>query len=117
VEKPSIEQLKHRRTEIGKVLGQARYEANRSISECAALIGTSRLRYRKIEAGETDIYVTELEVLCRFLHLPLSKVLPQLSPAPPRGQGQVVLQTEQGQTLRVLVELVAKQKWTSAHCF
>jgi len=81
-----------------------RQEVKRSISECAELIGISRQRYRHIELGETDISVVQLEALCQFLNLPLGRVLPQVQVTLPISP--ILLQTEQGQMVRLIVQLV-----------
>jgi transcriptional regulator with XRE-family HTH domain len=62
--------MKRRSVEIGRMLRNARTSRNVSISECAALIGTARLRYRGIESGESYISVVELEVLMEHLGIP-----------------------------------------------
>ena len=62
--------------EIGRMLRNARTSRNVSISECAALIGTARLRYRGIESGESYISVVELEVLMEHLGIPQEVPVP-----------------------------------------
>jgi transcriptional regulator with XRE-family HTH domain len=62
--------MKRRSVEIGRMLRNARTSRNVSISECAALIGTARLRYRGIESGESFVSVVELEVLMEHLGIP-----------------------------------------------
>jgi transcriptional regulator with XRE-family HTH domain len=62
--------MKRRSVEIGRMLRNARTSRNVSISECAALIGTGRPRYRDIEIGESYISAVELEVLMEHLDIP-----------------------------------------------
>ena len=62
--------MKRRSVEIGRMLRNARTSRNVSISECAALIGTGRPRYRDIEIGESYISAVELEVLMEHLGIP-----------------------------------------------
>jgi transcriptional regulator with XRE-family HTH domain len=52
------------------MLQTARVNRKASISECAALIGTGRPRYRDIESGESYITAVELELLMEFLQIP-----------------------------------------------
>jgi transcriptional regulator with XRE-family HTH domain len=47
-----------------------RISRNASISECAALIGAGRPRYRDIESGESYATAAELELLMEFLQIP-----------------------------------------------
>jgi transcriptional regulator with XRE-family HTH domain len=71
--------MKRRSVEIGRILRNARTSRNVSISECAALIGTARLRYRGIESGESYISVVELEVLMEHLGIPQEVTVPTAS--------------------------------------
>jgi len=102
-ENPFLKIARERSRQIGIILAKARKEAKRSLTDCAQVINTSRQRYRKLKAGEADITVVELEAVCTFLNLLPGYVLttPLLNTISP-----ILLQTEQGQTLRVVVQLV-----------
>ena len=65
------EQLNERNREIGALLAQVRCQQQRSVTECAALLGTSRRRYRAIERGEIGVEAAELEVLAHYLDVPM----------------------------------------------
>jgi transcriptional regulator with XRE-family HTH domain len=73
-EKPEVamvtEQVQQRNKEIGALLAQIRQQQRRSITECAAVVGTSRRRYRAIEHGEVGIEVVKLEALMVYLDIP-----------------------------------------------
>src|SRR5437879_4790393 len=90
--------LHARNRELGALLLAAREKQQRTVSECAALLGTSRRRYRAIEQGATPIFAAELEALVRFLELPPEQawgpVLPRLE------LGRVTIQARPGQTLQ-----------------
>ena len=66
-----LDQLAQRNREIGTLLADARQQQQRSVSECAALLGTSRRRYRAIERGEIEVEAAELELLVGYLDVPL----------------------------------------------
>ncbi len=63
--------MQERNIEIGRMLQSARMSRNATISECAALIGTGRARYRNIESGEAYVSAVELELLQEFLGIPV----------------------------------------------
>jgi transcriptional regulator with XRE-family HTH domain len=62
--------MQRRNVELGRMLQTARVNRKASISECAALIGTGRPRYRDIESGESYVTAVELEMLMEFLQIP-----------------------------------------------
>ena len=68
--------MKQRDVEIGRALKSARLRNRVTISECAALIGTGRPRYRDIESGESSITVAELELLVELLDIPREETWP-----------------------------------------
>jgi transcriptional regulator with XRE-family HTH domain len=68
--------MQERNIELGRTLQAARLSRNVSISECAALIGSGRPRYRDIESGESYVTVVELELLMRHLHIPMDAIWP-----------------------------------------
>jgi transcriptional regulator with XRE-family HTH domain len=67
--------LARRNQELGHILATAREQQRRSVREWAALLGTSRRRYRAIERGEVGITVAEFAVMAEFLSLSLRDVL------------------------------------------
>jgi transcriptional regulator with XRE-family HTH domain len=69
--------MKRRSVEIGRMLLAARTSRNVSISECAALIGTGRTRYRCIEGGEAYVSAVELELLMEHLGIPQEVQTPE----------------------------------------
>jgi hypothetical protein len=64
------ERLAQRNREIGAILAHARQRQQRTITECAAVLATSRRRYRAIERGDIGVEVAELEVLLPYLGIP-----------------------------------------------
>ena len=85
--------LQQRNRQIGAVLMQARLHQKRTVTECAAVLGTSRRRYTAMERGEVAISIVEMEVLIEYLHLPGLPVAPKLlaSSAP-----QVIVEVGEG---------------------
>ncbi len=69
-----LDHLAERNREIGTLLADARQQQQRSVSECAALLGTSRRRYRAIERGDIGVEVAELELLMGYLDVPLQAI-------------------------------------------
>ena len=68
--------MRKRNTELGRMLHDARVSLDVTISECAALIGTGRPRYRAIENGEASVSAAELEILMERLQIPLEAARP-----------------------------------------
>ncbi len=56
--------------EIGSILIDARYRERRTVTECAAVMQTTRHRYRQIEEGNVQVGIVELEKIMRFLNIP-----------------------------------------------
>jgi len=95
-------EARRRSEEIGALLAEARAVERRSITECANLIGTSRKRYRGIEAGTTEISFLELEALVSYLNLPFSSLSSRV--AEDALDRRIVVQAQQGQTLHLVLE-------------
>ncbi len=58
-----------RRKILGVVLEKARTRSGKTIKECAEAIGVSPSYLAKVEKGEKDLDLAQLEVLARFLNL------------------------------------------------
>ena len=67
---PVTDYVRQRNQEIGAILAQARQQQQRTVTECAAILATSRRRYRAIERGEVGVAVAELELLLHYLDIP-----------------------------------------------
>lgn len=70
--------LQQRNRQIGAVLMQARLQQKRTVTECAALLGTSRRRYSAMERGEIAISLVEMEILIEYLQLSGVSVAPKI---------------------------------------
>src|SRR5205823_3888866 len=93
-----LEHLHRRDREIGAALTEARCSQNKSISKCAALLGTSRRRYRAIEQGEVGIAASELELLLNYLNIPIHAIWQStISP--------VVLQAHPGENILLVLKV------------
>jgi hypothetical protein len=95
------ERLAQRNREIGAILAHARQRQQRTITECAAVLATSRRRYRAIERGDIGVEVAELEVLLPYLGIPAQVIWGSLEPgvAP-----QQVIRIRAGEVLQVVGE-------------
>jgi len=94
------EQLAQRNREIGALLTHARQQQQRSVTDCAALLGTSRRRYRAIERGEIGVEVAELELLVGYLDIPFQAIWKEPS-------GQVVrrvIHIRPGEVVQVMAD-------------
>lgn len=67
----SKDEMLERNREIGRMLREARKKKDAPITTCAQLIHTSRRRYMDIETGQAFISAVELEVLMKFLGIPI----------------------------------------------
>src|SRR6266508_2708034 len=76
----TTERLAQRNREIGAILAHARQRQQRTITECAAVLATSRRRYRAIERGDIGVEVAELEVLLPYLGIPAQVIWGNLEP-------------------------------------
>ncbi len=71
-DKQEIEaEMKARNVDIGRVLEKARTAKNRSYSDCARVIGTTRQRYAALERGASFVNAVEIVRLARYLDIPL----------------------------------------------
>lgn len=70
--------LQQRNREIGAVLEKARLLQRRTVTECAALLKTSRRRYNAMERGDVAISVAEMELLLQYLKISGTCVSPQV---------------------------------------
>ena len=94
------ERVVQRNREIGTLLAHARQQQQRSVTDCAALLGTSRRRYRAIERGEIGVEVAELELLVGYLEIPLHAIWKE-----PRGQAvRCVVRIRPGEVVQVIAE-------------
>ncbi|MBF6611708.1 MAG: helix-turn-helix transcriptional regulator [Chloroflexi bacterium] len=91
--------------ELGEILRQAREEAGRSISECAAKLSISRKRYGKLEKGYAPIYAAELEALVRFLGISPSQVFPQDMPGGKGKPAPVIISALPGESVQIVVNV------------
>ncbi len=97
------ERLQRRNQEIGSLLAQARKLQHRSVTECAALLATSRRRYSAIERGDAAVSVAELELLMSYLDIPIQVVWKREHL---RAEVQhILVQALPGKTLQVVVEV------------
>lgn len=95
--------MQERQRQIGAVLLQARLDGNRSVSECAEHLRTSRRRYSAIERGESGIYAVELEAIARFLAIPLARIWPE-DPLPPADM-VITVKPRPGEVVRIVVDV------------
>jgi transcriptional regulator with XRE-family HTH domain len=70
-EPPSTTERKARRALIGAKLKQARLAAGKSQDECAQATGHTVATIRRYERGATDIPLSELDALARYLNVNL----------------------------------------------
>lgn len=61
--------LQQRNRKVGAILERARLLQRRTVTECAALLKTSRRRYTAIERGDIAISFTEMEVILQYLNI------------------------------------------------
>jgi transcriptional regulator with XRE-family HTH domain len=97
------ERLRARDQELGALLADARTRRHRTVSACAALLETSRRRYKAIEEGETAVTAAELEALMRFLEIPPSQVWGHILPM--ESQNAVRVQARPGERVQLVVEV------------
>jgi len=70
--------LQERNREIGAALEEARLLQRKTVTECAALLKTSRRRYNAMERGEIAISIAEMELLLQYLKISGTYVSPQV---------------------------------------
>lgn len=97
------DQLAQRNREIGTLLADARQQQRRSVSECAALLGTSRRRYRAIERGDIGVEAAELELLVAYLDVPLQAIWKERE----RQAVHRVVRLGPGEVVQVMAEATA----------
>jgi len=97
------ERLAQRNREIGAVLAHARQRQQRTITECAAVLATSRRRYRAIERGDIGVEVAELEVLLSYLDIPARVIWGNVEPEI-ASQHVHVIRIRAGEVLQVVGE-------------
>jgi transcriptional regulator with XRE-family HTH domain len=95
--------LQRRNQEIGSVLAQARQQQHRSVTECAAVLATSRRRYSAIEQGAVAVSAAELELLMEYLEIPARQLWQ--NEHSPSGIHHLVVQAPPGKTVQVVVEV------------
>jgi transcriptional regulator with XRE-family HTH domain len=120
------DEFQRRNREIGEVIAEARRRKQRSVTECAGILATSRRRYNAIERGEVPVNVVELETLARYLEVPLAEMWREISEGPDRqvaveftaglryaneprvsegGERQVVVEVRSGEQVKVILQL------------
>ena len=102
----NMERIQQRNKEIGNLLKSARNEQHRSISECAAVLATSRRRYTDIEQGKIGIGAAEFELLVEYFHLhqisPILQTKDQLTGETRR----VRVQAQPGEAIEIILDVV-----------
>lgn len=68
----SISYLIRRKEEIAKRLRQARRQKGWTQQKVADLLGCSRRRYNSVEWGESELGVTEIDLLATALNVPVA---------------------------------------------
>lgn len=99
----TAKRLQERNQQIGAILAAARQSQGRSVTECAALLNTSRRRYRAIELGIVGVSAAELELLLTHLQVPAEEIWREL--AGQHDQNYVVLRARPGAAVRLVVEV------------
>jgi hypothetical protein len=92
-----------RNREIGTALNRARLLRERTVTECAALVKTTRHRYRAIEQGKAEISVPELVILMHYLGVSGFESWPDLFPLEAR---RVEVQAKPGEIVQLLVHVM-----------
>ncbi len=95
--------LQRRNQEICSVLAQARRQQHRSVTECAAMLATSRRRYSSMEQGAVAVSAAELELLIDYLEIPAH--LLWRGERSSLGVHHLVVQAPPGKTVQVVVEV------------
>jgi len=102
-EKAESKSFDQRNREIGEILSAARHRQQRTVTECAAVVQTTRRRYSMIERGEAAISAAELEAVMRFLNISAVEMWQELwtstIPAP------VIIKARPGGVLQLVVEV------------
>lgn len=99
--------LQERNQQIAAALARARRRMRRSLDEVAAHLGTTRVRYTKIENGATPVTAAELEELVDYLDISPVEVWPVALIL--RSGRQINVDAEPGEYVQVLVR-ISEQK-------
>jgi transcriptional regulator with XRE-family HTH domain len=103
---PAIsEEIQRRQREIGSILGAARQQQQRTVTDCATILGTSRRRYTAIERGEAIIGAVELEILAEYLHIDPGLLWHNLGSS--EQARKVVVQASPGEDLQIVIRVAA----------
>ena len=104
-ETPDSAAFAQRNREIGEILAASRAREQRTVTDCAAAVATTRRRYSAIERGEAAISAAELEAVMRFLQVPATEMWVGL--AWESQARQVVIQAKPGEQVQLVVEIPA----------
>jgi transcriptional regulator with XRE-family HTH domain len=96
--------LNERNREIASILREYRRQARRTVSECAAHVGTTRRRYTQIEAAQSYVTAVELEELVRLLQIPPARVWPAALAG--GDSREVSVQARPGERVEIVVRLI-----------
>ncbi len=88
---PSEEEARTRRALIATELKKARLDAHKSEEECPQVLGRTVAQQKRYESGRTEIPITELERLARFLNVGMNWFLRE---EPARRESGEVLDLE-----------------------
>ncbi|GAB4192791.1 MAG: hypothetical protein OHK0022_07160 [Roseiflexaceae bacterium] len=103
IESPDSTVFAERNKEIGAILAAARARQHRTVTDCAAVMATTRRRYTAIERGEAAISAAELEAVMRFLQVSAGEMWSDL--ARESQARQVVIRALPGERLQLVVEV------------
>lgn len=92
-----------RNAELGRMLSTARSMEDRSMIQCAELLGITRQRYAMMEDGRTAIGAAELEELVRYLRIPAYMVWPAVLDVGERKESLVYIQATEGEAVHIIV--------------
>jgi hypothetical protein len=99
----SEDEMLKRNREIGRILQEARRKKDVPITTCAKLIHTSRRRYMDMEAGRAFIGIVELEVLMKFLEIPVQSFW--YGEDALLGTKPVILEAVPGEKMHIIVDI------------
>jgi transcriptional regulator with XRE-family HTH domain len=72
----TIEQfIARRRIEVGRNVSRARLRANLTQQDLADFLGCSRIHINRVERGQAELYVSQLELIAEKLEVPVEKLL------------------------------------------
>lgn len=90
-----------RNVRIGHAIEDARRSQERTVSECARAMSIDRGRYRRIEAGTSEITAVELETLAEYLHVSLDRILAYTTPV--SNPGKIIVRGQPGEQIPVTI--------------